>query len=262
MGALRVSKYQFRKASQGFTFLKIYKPSSCTSAMFFYPAKMDAGNSECFRRAACQNQRRNTQGPSETGEIANARVELLVGLHTTDSPLPGKIKEDGSHMGRTDAFFTDTFKILATSWFGVLEEALPDLSFWWKVCLPLSGTGTKSSMSSLIAENSYSMRRDDLNQPYHGSVGVESDDQTTHLSSSTTTQLFSLVGTPCPPRSTQMMHSCLGCGKVALQLAAQILSHPWLIKCLLGDLNTKASNLLKCNSEKKRVLAFLPPSKA
>lgn len=105
IGALRVSKYQFRKASQGFTFLEICKPSSCTSAMFFYPAKADAGNSERFRRAACQNQRRNTQGPSETGEIANVRMELLVGLHTTDSPLPGKIKEDGSHMGRTDAFF-------------------------------------------------------------------------------------------------------------------------------------------------------------
>lgn len=100
-------------------------------------------------------------------------------------------------------FFTDTFKILATSWFGVLEEALLDLSFWWKVCLPLSGTGTKSSRPPLIAENSHSMRGDGLNQPCHGSVGVELDGWTTYLSPSTTTQLFSLVGTPCPLRSTQ-----------------------------------------------------------
>lgn len=126
IGALRVSKYQFRKASQGFTFLKIYKPSSCTSAMFFYPVRMDAVNTECFRRAACQNQRWNMQGPSKTGEIAYARMELFVGLHTTDSPLPGMIKEDGSHMGRTDAFFLQTrLKFLQPA----------GLEFWKKPCL-------------------------------------------------------------------------------------------------------------------------------
>lgn len=159
-------------------------------------------------------------------------------------------------------FFTDTFKILATSWFGVLEEALLDLSFWWKVCLPLSGTGTKSSMSSLIAETSHSMRRDGLNQPCHGSVGVELDDQTTHLSSSTTAQLFSLVGTSCPLRPTQMMHSCLGCGKVAPQLAAQILSHPWLIEYLLWGSEYKSFKSLKMQFRKKKSFGFSATSKA
>lgn len=143
--------------------------------MFFYPEKMDAVDTECVRQAACEHEGRNThfinmQGTSKTREAVSAGVQLLVGLQTTDSPLAGLKRTWKSHR-KSRCIFKHTFKILTTSWFGVLEEAWLDPSFWWKVCLPLSGTGTESSRLSLVAESSPLMRGNSLNQSWHSSVG-------------------------------------------------------------------------------------------
>lgn len=114
-----------------------------------------------------------------------------------------RIKDNVSHTGWTDAFSKTHLKFQLVWSSG---RSL-DLLFWWKVCLPLSGAGTKGSMPCLIAESSHLMRGDGLDEPGHSSAewgsrqGKSKWVNKPHLLFNYLNQLFKLESTLWAPRS-------------------------------------------------------------